>query len=50
MGVFPVSISCMGLKEEAFLKDVDMISNLKLRVGYVLPVIKMLLALIIHCH
>ena len=34
MGVFPVSISCMGLKEEAFLKDVDMISNLKLRVGY----------------
>lgn len=34
MGVFPSASLAWVLKEEAFLKDVDMISNLKLRVGY----------------
>lgn len=34
MGIFPSASLAWVLKEEAFLKDVDMISNLKLRVGY----------------
>lgn len=34
MGIFPFCIIGLGLKEESFLKDVDVVSNLKIRTGY----------------
>lgn len=34
MGIFPSASLAWVLKEESFLKDVDVVSNLKIRTGY----------------